>query len=84
MSDLTCPHCGGKLRINLETKGSRYMTYEVAEAIECDDDCQATWEPDGTARDAPKWVRYPGLYSIDQSRGKVATHVPSDDHAGEA
>jgi hypothetical protein len=60
--DLRCPHCGGALIVNLETKGSAYMHYEVPESIECNDYCEAVWEPDGTARDEPKWIRYPGLY----------------------
>lgn len=64
---LTCPYCGAGLVINLETVGPPYLTYERAESIECDAyssiHCGATWEPDGTPRDAPDWVRYPDLYS---------------------
>lgn len=63
---LACPHCGAGLTINMETVGPAYLTYERPESIECDAysdvHCAATWEPDGTPRDAPEWVRYPGLY----------------------
>lgn len=60
--NLTCPHCGSKLYVTLETEGSAYMHYEVPGSIDCDGYCEAVWEPDGTARDAPKWERYPDLY----------------------
>lgn len=64
---LACPYCGAGLTINTETVGPPYLTYERPESIECDAysdvHCGATWEPDGTPRDAPEWVRYPGLYS---------------------
>lgn len=51
MLALTCPYCGSKLTVNLETTGRPYLSYEVVESIECDDwKCGAEWEPDGTPR----------------------------------
>jgi hypothetical protein len=64
---LACPYCGASLRVVSETVGPAYLTYERPESIECDAysdvHCAATWEPDGTPRDAPEWMRYPDLYS---------------------
>lgn len=64
---LVCPHCGASLIINMETVGPAYLTYERPESIECDAyssvHCAAVWEPDGTPRYPPEWVRYPDLYS---------------------
>lgn len=61
---LVCPYCGAaQLVVNLETQGQAYLTYEVPGDITCEaDGCEAVWEPDGTPRDAPRWVRYPDLY----------------------
>lgn len=61
MSDLRCPHCGGGLYINTEWAGRPYMQEQMPESIECET-CESVWEPDGTARDEPKWIRYPDLY----------------------
>lgn len=63
MSDLRCTYCGGSLYINTEWTGSAYMQTQEPESIECDGDCDATWEPNGTLRDPAKWIRYPDLYS---------------------
>jgi hypothetical protein len=61
MIALACPHCGGKLWVQLETVGHGHLTHEVPGSIECVGDCEAVWEPDGAPRDAPK-IRYPDLY----------------------
>lgn len=51
MIDLVCPYCKGRLTVNLERAGRPYLSYEVAESIECDDwKCGAEWYPDGQAR----------------------------------
>lgn len=62
---LACPYCGSGLWINQETEGRPYLTYEVPESIECAaSDCGAVWEPDGTHRDDPQWIRFPTLYEV--------------------
>lgn len=61
---LACPYCGGKLTVDLGTVGRTYLTYEVPESITCDEmGCQAVWEPDGTPRELPDFIRFPTLYS---------------------
>jgi len=50
MTDLVCPYCGSPLTVSLRTEGRPYLTYEVADEIECDDPhCGATWTPSGVA-----------------------------------
>ncbi len=50
MTDLKCPYCGATLVVHLRTEGRPYMTYEVADQIECDDwSCGAAWTPEGVA-----------------------------------
>lgn len=61
---LACVYCGGKLTVDLETKGSGHLTFEVPESISCDEiACGAEWLPDGTPRELPAYVRHPTLYS---------------------
>ncbi|KQP63042.1 hypothetical protein ASF47_18700 [Nocardioides sp. Leaf285] len=64
--------------INTETAGPAYLTYERPESIECDAysdvHCGATWEPNGTPRDAPGWVRWPDLYPAPE---RTPLHGPS-------
>lgn len=71
---LACPHCGSSLHINTEAVGPAYLTYERPESIECETvSCAATWEPDGTPRDVPAWVRYPEVYdrpALDPERAR--------------
>jgi len=71
--DLACPYCGGKLTIDLATEGRPYLTYEVPEAIRCGG-CDAEWEPDGAARTAAKWIKWPDLYG--PPAGTPAAQVP--------
>lgn len=60
---LVCPYCGATVQINLEWQGRPYLQEQVPESIECyADDCEATWEPNGVPRDAPKWERCPDVY----------------------
>lgn len=62
---LVCPYCGATLAINTETVGPAYMSEDKPESIECyAGDCEATWEPNGTPRNAPRWERYPDLYDM--------------------
>jgi hypothetical protein len=73
---LVCVYCGTALTINTETVGPAYLTYERPESIECDAlDCGAVWEPDGTPRDVPPWVGYPGLYPIPDRVAQRAGHT---------
>lgn len=61
---LACPYCGSSLWINTETVGRPYLTYEKPESIECNaTDCGAVWDPDGSVRDEPRWIRYPDAYT---------------------
>lgn len=61
---LACSYCGGKLTVDLETKGSAYLTYEAPESVTCNElGCQAVWEPDGTPRELPDFMRFPSLYT---------------------
>lgn len=61
---IACTYCGGKLTVDTETTGRAYLSYEVPESITCDEmGCQAVWEPDGTPRELPAFVRYPSLYN---------------------
>jgi hypothetical protein len=80
---LACPYCGAGLSINTETVGPAYLTYEKPEAIECDAysdvHCGATWEPDGTPRNAPDWVRWPDLYAKPERLSRPGSTTPGDD-----
>lgn len=74
---LVCPYCGATVTINQETVGPPYQTYEKPESIECyASGCEATWEPNGVPRYAPKWERYPGLYTKPRRAvERAATHT---------
>ena len=68
---LVCPYCGATVSINLETVGPAYLTHERPESIECyASDCEATWEPNGEPRDAPRWERCPGLHDAPKRAGE--------------
>lgn len=59
MSDLRCPFCGHYLSVTLRTEGRAYLSYEVADCIECESwECGAEWEPNGD-------LRTPGKSRID-------------------
>lgn len=49
---LRCPFCGGELSVSMATMGGTYLSYEVADCLECED-CGAEWEPNGDLRRAP-------------------------------
>lgn len=67
---LRCTYCGGSLYVNQELEGSGHLSSEVVESIECDDHrCGATWEPDGTPRYLPGFVKHPDLYTKPDARG---------------
>lgn len=55
MKALYCPYCCGGLTVNLRTEGPPYLSYEVADEIECDNtDCGARWNPNGLPV-SPPW-----------------------------
>lgn len=61
---LVCPHCGGKLGIEMEQQGSGYMTYDAPSGFACDTiECGAEWDVEGEPVKEPNWVLYPSLYT---------------------
>jgi hypothetical protein len=55
VSPLRCPHCGGDLSVEMETRGSAYLTYEAVESIECQTwECSAAWDQYGEPLREPK------------------------------
>lgn len=61
---LACPHCGGKLLIEMESAGSGYMTYDTPSGFSCTTiDCGAEWDVEGESVREPGWVLWPSIYS---------------------
>jgi hypothetical protein len=66
---LVCPHCGGKLGIEMETEGSGYMTYDAPSGFACSTvECGAEWDTDGEPVQEPNWVLFPTLYTKPEKR----------------
>ena len=61
---LGCPHCGGKLLVEMESKGNGYLTYDAPSGFICTTlNCGAEWNLDGEPTHEPNWVLWPSIYS---------------------
>jgi hypothetical protein len=66
---LVCPHCGGKLGIEMEAQGSGYMTYDAPSGFACTTrDCGAEWDVEGEPVQEPNWVLWPSIYTKPEKR----------------
>lgn len=67
---LVCPHCGGKLGIEMEHQGSGYMTYDAPSGFTCTTiACAAEWDTDGEPTHEPNWVLWPTIYTKPEKKG---------------
>lgn len=61
---LACPHCGGKLLVEMETQGSGHLAYEAPSGFICTTlNCGAEWDIDGEVVQDPNWVLWPTIYT---------------------
>ena len=61
---LACPHCGGKLLVEMETQGSGHLAYEAPSGFICTtQNCGAEWDIDGEVVQDPNWVLWPTIYT---------------------
>lgn len=61
---LACPHCGGKLLVEMETQGSGHLTHDSPSGFICSTlNCGAEWDIEGEVVQDPNWVLWPTIYT---------------------